>query len=265
MTKLALIGADPEVFVSRGPNIVHCIGLLGGTKESPVPVMGGALQEDNVLFEFNVDPSADANEFLSNIRMVLDQGANVLRMHMLKLTPGVSSHVYNPEVMASFPEKAFEFGCTPDYNAYGGVVNPSPSAVNECLRTAGGHVHIGFGHLSDVTKEQQERVGMMCDYLLGLPSLLEDNDELRRELYGKPGAIRYKSYGVEYRTLSNYWIWDDATVTLIHERAQRAYDMRHRLEELQALIPQADVQAAINNNDRAAATAMLSLIATLGV
>uniref|UniRef100_A0AAU6W078 Carboxylate amine ligase domain-containing protein n=3 Tax=unclassified bacterial viruses TaxID=12333 RepID=A0AAU6W078_9VIRU len=265
MTKLALIGADPEVFVSQGPNIVHCIGLLGGTKDAPVPVMGGALQEDNVLFEFNVDPSANPAEFLGNIRQVLAQGADVLRMHMLKLTPNVSSYIYPEEVMASFPEKAFEFGCTPDYNAYGGVVNPSPSAVNEFLRTAGGHVHIGFGHLSEVTKEQQERVGCMCDYVLGLPSLLEDDDDLRRELYGKPGAIRYKSYGVEYRTLSNYWIWDDATVTSIHARAQRAYDMRHRLEELQALIPQADVQAVINTNDRTSAVAMLNLIATTGV
>lgn len=265
-TKLVLIGADPEIFVSQGPNIVHCIGRLGGTKDEPFVVQGGALQEDNVLFEFNVDPTADPVQFLSHIRDVMSQGENILMMSALQLTPRVSSHVYNPEVMASFPEKAFEFGCTPDYNAFGGGINPSPTAVDECLRTAGGHVHIGFDHLSTVTKEQQERVGMMCDYLLGLPSMAEDKDELRRELYGKAGAIRYKSYGVEYRTLSNYWIWDDKMVETIHGRAQDAYGLRDRLEELQALIPQADVQAAINSNDRAGAAAMYSLVkTTLGV
>ena len=265
-TKLALIGADPEVFVSQGPNIVHCIGLLGGTKDEPYVVHGGALQEDNVLFEFNVDPTADPVQFLSHIRDVMAQGEDIISMSGLRLTPKVSSHIYNPEVISSFPEKAFEFGCTPDYNAYGGLVNPSPSAVDECLRTAGGHVHIGFNHLSTVTKEQQERVGMMCDYLLGLPSMAEDKDELRRELYGKSGAIRYKPYGVEYRTLSNYWIWDDAMVAVIHGRAQMAYDLRSRLEELQALIPQADVQQAINSNDRANSAAMYALVkSTLGI
>ena len=149
-TKLVLIGADPEVFVSQGCNIVHCIDLLGGSKDAPFVVQGGALQEDNVLFEFNVDPTADPVMFLSHIRDVMAQGESILFMSALRLTPKVSSHVYNPEVMASFPEKAFEFGCTPDYNAYGGGINPSPTAVNECLRTAGGHVLSTSGSKADV-------------------------------------------------------------------------------------------------------------------
>ena len=28
----------------------------------------------------------------------------------------------------------------------------------------------------------------------------------RAKLYGKPGAMRFKSYGLEWRTLSNYWL-----------------------------------------------------------
>lgn len=257
---LALIGSDPEAFVSQGPNIVHCIDKLGGSKESPRPVVDGGLQEDNVLFECNIDPSNNPEEFLARLRNVLAQGADVLKQHGLRLTPNVSSHVYNPEMMAYFPEKAFEFGCTPDFNAMTGEQNESPSATNECLRTAGGHVHIGFGHLCTVTKQEQERVGMMCDYLLGLPSVLEDDDDLRRELYGKAGAIRYKSYGVEYRTLSNYWVWDDETVRTIHRRAQMAFDERHRLEEFQAIVPQQEVQRVINTNSRAEASAMLKVL-----
>ncbi len=188
--------------------------------QAPLLVVGGAVQEDNVLFEFNVDPVNNPGEFLSNIRTVMEQGAEMLIGYGLRLQPNLSSHIYDN--MDGFPEKAFEFGCTPDYNAATGETNPSPSAVNQFLRTAGGHVHIGWNQLSEVNKEQQERVGMLCDYLLGLPSMLEDTDTRRRELYGKAGAIRYKSYGVEYRTLSNYWIWDDALVATIHDRAQEA-------------------------------------------
>lgn len=260
MSQLALIGADPEAFVAQGPNIVHCIDMLGGSKEAPRLVIDGAVQEDNVLFEFNVDASDDPEVFCQRIKHVLEQGSGILVDFGLRLVPNVSSHIYNPEIMASFPEKAFEFGCTPDFNAFGGGQNPSPSAVNECLRTAGGHVHIGFSHLCTVTKELQERVGMMCDYYLGLPSLLEDNDDRRRELYGKPGAIRYKQYGVEYRTLSNYWIWSDDLIKAVHARAQRAYNDVAKLEALQALVPQADVQGVINTNNRVEAMAMLKIL-----
>lgn len=255
---LALIGSDPEVFVSNGEDIHHCIDILGGSKRFPRLVVGGAVQEDNVLFEFNTNPTDDPKEFVSLVRSVLEQGQELLDPHGLFLRLGKSSHVF--DTMVGFPEKAFEFGCTPDFNAYGGTQNPVPTSVNPNLRTAGGHVHIGWSHLKPVTKEDQEAVGQMCDYLLGLPSLLEDDDDLRRELYGKSGAIRYKAYGVEYRTLSNYWLASDELIAKIHARAQQAFEQVDKLPVLQALVPQADVQRVINTNDRTTALAMLKVI-----
>ena len=258
MTKLALIGADPEAFVARGANIYHCIDMLGGSKDNPRTVMFGAVQEDNVLFEFNVDPTADPHEFLRNINEVLAQGSDILSDFGLRIRPNVSSHIYDS--LDGFPDKAFEFGCTPDYNAMTNEENPRPSAENLLLRTAGGHVHIGWSHLKPVTLQDQRDVMMMCDYLLALPSLLEDPDTRRRELYGKAGACRLKSYGAEYRTLSNYWIWDQAMIEVIHERAQRAYDTVHLLPVYQALISQEAVQECINNNDIATAKAYLEIL-----
>lgn len=259
MTQLALIGSDPEVFVvDFNQKVSHCIDMLGGSKAYPRVVFGGAVQEDNVLFEFNTDPTVDPEEFVKRIRDVLEQGQELLDPYGLRLKLGQSSHVYDS--MVGFPEKAFEFGCTPDYNAFTGQQNPVPSSVNPNLRTAGGHVHIGWSHFGEVTKAIQEQVGCMCDYMLGLPSLLEDDDDLRRELYGKPGAIRYKPYGVEYRTLSNYWISSDELIREIHTRAQLAYDRRDSLSLLQQLIPQSEVQQAINSNDRTTAIAMLKVM-----
>lgn len=258
MTKLALIGADPEAFVCSGMQIVHAIGMIGGTKDAPLPVLGGGLQEDNVLFEFNVDPTADAQVFADTIRDVLQQGADVLDWNGLQIKRGLSSHVY--ENMDGFPEKAFEFGCTPDYNAYTGLENPRPSATNQFLRTAGGHVHIGYDHVTTVTNDLSRAVMNMADYFLGLPSLFEDPDTRRRELYGKAGACRLKSYGAEYRTLSNYWIWDEAMIKTIHGRAQACFNKVEQLDLIQAMIPQADVQAAINTNDLVTAKAMLEIL-----
>ncbi len=45
------------------------------------------------------------------------------------------------------------------------------------------------------------------DAVLGIPAILLDDGLLRKQLYGKAGAFRPKEYGVEYRSLSNFWVF----------------------------------------------------------
>ena len=48
-----LIGTDPEAFVVRADGTVDIsVGKIGGSKEEPRPVDGGAVQEDNVLAKY---------------------------------------------------------------------------------------------------------------------------------------------------------------------------------------------------------------------
>jgi hypothetical protein len=55
----------------------------------------------------------------------------------------------------------------------------------------------------------------VLDTLL-LPLLLkQDKDVLRSTLYGKPGAMRIKPYGVEWRTPSNVWLNNRVTAEAI--------------------------------------------------
>lgn len=44
------------------------------------------------------------------------------------------------------------------------------------------------------------------DLFLGVPSILIDKDDRRRELYGKAGCFRFTAYGLEYRVMSGYFI-----------------------------------------------------------
>ena len=62
------------------------------------------------------------------------------------------------------------------------------------------------------------------DLFLGVPSVTLDSDTRRRELYGKAGAYRAKDYGVEYRTLSNFWIWKDSLKDWVYDQTQKAVD-----------------------------------------
>jgi hypothetical protein len=96
----------------------------------------------------------------------------------------------------------------PDYNAYTGEQNDPPSAKIK-FRCAGGHIHVGFDCPFNTEDEAQidirNRVKQL-DHTLFFMSLLWDEDDRRRQLYGKPGAFRYKPYGFEYRVLSNAWM-----------------------------------------------------------
>lgn len=261
MNKIALIGSDPELFVGRNGQILSAIGKVGGTKDQPRAVELGALQEDNVLLEFNTDPADSLEAFQRNIRTVMQQAKDSIRGFQLEVIESVSSHTYRTELLESFGPSAFIFGCEPDFNAWTGEPNVMPHDVDPGLRTAGGHIHIGFDHLvPEMSFELVNEVGQMCDYRLGLASVLMDKDDLRRQLYGKGGAIRYKPYGVEYRTLSNFWIFSDELVAWAYENALACFHERDKLKAYCDVISGDEVQRIINTNDKAAAKGALAAL-----
>jgi hypothetical protein len=258
--KHALIGADPELFVSNHGVVSSAIGLVGGTKEEPRPVPHGALQEDNVLLEFNIDPASNLDEFRFNIREVMKSAADTLAQFQRELILDMSSHSYLPSELRGFGKSAFVFGCDPDFNAWTGEPNPRPECDDPGLRTAGGHLHIGYSHLEEVDGRKNRDIIQMCDYILGLPSILLDKDDRRRALYGKGGAMRHKPYGTEYRTLSNFWLASDELLAWAYEGAVNAYAQMGKLDMYCDLISGQEVQRIINENDKVSARMALQTL-----
>jgi hypothetical protein len=216
-----MLGCDPELFLTREGSLYSAIDTWGGTKDNPRPLdelgEGFAVQEDNVALEFNIPPSATNQEFQENVNKIVNYLAENSKNQFGLLFSQLSAGEFPIEQLMDI--RAMEFGCDPDYNAWTGKKNPRPEAPNPLFRSAGGHVHVGIEHLS---KRDARRLGQLMDLHLGVPSLLIDKGEERKKLYGKAGAMRFKPYGMEYRVLSNFWIFSPSYQQWVWNSAERA-------------------------------------------
>lgn len=252
-------GCDPELFIINDKEeYVSAAGLIPGTKAEPFPVKCGAVQVDGMAAEFNIDPAVDFNQFNHNIATVLSELKKMLPAgHRLVAEPAVE---FSKEVFEEAPPEAKELGCTPDFNAWTGEVNPPPEpsglTAHGCsprLRTASGHLHIGWTEDEDASNVEHIQncndLVKQLDWYLGAWSLERDQDARRRLLYGKAGACRYKPYGVEYRVLSNFWVLSGARRLDVWNRMQKAIrDMRERFYPEVAADFNNTVIQAINTN-----------------
>jgi len=140
----------------------------------------------------------------------------------------------------SLSEASKVFGCAPSTNVYTkGDDKTSKIEVDPKKylgRSAGGHIHLGNAYHSYVNKDgtlkykddkaftssgqigirtekalkqDVETMVKMLDIVVGNTCVLLDRDPAnkeRRKNYGRAGEHRRKDYGLEYRTLSNFWL-----------------------------------------------------------
>lgn len=246
-----LIGCDPEVFVTRDGVYQNAHGLIAGDKKYPQKVRNGAVQVDGMALEFNTTPAATEDEFSFFVEDVYSQLRLMVPEYTVVTTPVA---MFTEEFLKSQPAASLELGCDPDYNAWDGFANERPDATRP-MRTASGHIHIGW--TNDVKEGDPEHEGMcraagkQMDFYLGLASIFYDPDTLRREMYGKAGAIRMKPYGVEYRTLSNAWLKSNSLTRWVYRSAVAGMQ---RLAGGEPLVEKyGDIQHIINTSDMKAA------------
>lgn len=230
-----LLGADPELWIydNKQQKIISADGLFPGTKENPFPVTHGAVQVDGMAAEYNILPARTVGEFVFNNVSVLRDLKSIIQHHNptldfdFKFQPVAD---FGAEYIASQREEAKRLGCTPDYNAWDdGKETPTPDAEMP-FRTSSGHIHIGWTKDMDITDPDHiEACCMMvkqldCQLGLYLPQIEGKDGPRRRELYGKAGAFRPKTYGVEYRTPSDVWLTHTSRMQMIFKRTKQAYE-----------------------------------------
>jgi hypothetical protein len=246
-----LVGADPECFVKLNGEFVSAHGLIPGDKKNPFPVSKGAVQVDGMALEFNISPASSADEFCINVEEVFAALKAMVPEYQVVATPVAD---FSAEHMAMQPAEALELGCDPDYNGWAQMANDKPNG-DRLFRTASGHIHIGWTNGEDITNNlhfsRAAAVARQMDFFLGLPSLFWDDDTRRREMYGKAGCFRPKSYGCEYRTLSNAWLNSKTLMQRVYNNVQ---DGMARLLEGNLLDEKyGDIQQIINASDKQAA------------
>lgn len=227
MSKLT-VGSDAEVaLVDMNGNPFSAEGLLGGSKTHPRITANGAVQEDNVLAEFNVNPASTVNEFVRNTNLVLQDLRDLIVPLDLSVSI-VATADFNPKQLRS--RQARRAGCDPDYNAWTIARNTPPTFVGRTMRSCGGHLHASFPE-AETDEGAPWKFSRILDLVLGVPSILMDRDSRRRELYGKAGAHRPKATkyndpynGVEYRVLSSFWLKSDELIAWAFNGVKFAHD-----------------------------------------
>ena len=240
------VGADPELFIGLNGKPHSAFGLIEGDKRRPTPVKDGAVQVDGMALEFNIDPADNEQEFVGRI--------NSVQSLILEMTPGfqlipLASVVFDKDHFDAQPDCAKILGCDPDFSGLTMAANRKPNG-RTTMRTAGGHVHVG-GFFTDDPFDAAHfyscgKLARLMDEQVGVYSVLFDLDDKRRSMYGAPSCFRPKKYGMEYRTMSNAWIFNSKITSLIYnftlDAVRKMFDRTYEIDPV--------VHEIIQNSDR---------------
>lgn len=219
------LGADPEVFLQTlNGEPQSSEGIIPGTKEEPTVISeaGHAIQPDNVMCEFNIPPVIDEDSWVRELQFCL----NYIRDEYGYPVATVPSMEFPPEALST--EQGKQFGCSPDFSAWS-TMPFEPPVPPKKMRYAGGHIHVGWDKPDEEVGHELVRA---MDLFLGVPAVLMDEDHARKSFYGNPGRMRPTSYGVEYRTLSNFWLQSEALMRWAFQQTQQAISFVNEGKEI---------------------------------
>lgn len=185
--------------------IVPCVGYCPGTKTDPFRssswAAGFALQEDNVMLEVNIPFSKNARDFGRAVERVNQIAIKYMAPHGLVPVLNVSEYLFLPKDLTS--PQAQNFACDPDFDAYLGGEERTNVPDFKNMRSCGGHIHLG-GDFKCPDWVAVLFFEMALYHAYGNDYVCPSNQS-RTQWYGRPGTFRPKPYGIEYRTLGNWW------------------------------------------------------------
>lgn len=251
------IGADPEVFVEDNKEtLIPAYEFLGSKKDTKVITdQGKRIYWDGFQAEFETDARHCNDEHTGSIWRGLHKLMEAARNHNPKAKLSDKTVMQIPEVLLDkAKDEHVSLGCMPSFNVYKDELElPKINPRSLPYRSAGGHIHFGCGKLDE---KRLERIVKGLDAILGVAcvSLFQKYDNpARRKMYGRAGEYRTPPHGLEYRTLSNAWMFHPTMTYLTFDMARKAfmfadYDLMDNWkateEEVRTCINNCDVELA---------------------
>ena len=253
------MGTDPEMFVKVGEKLLPAFKFLPAKEEaqtfSPVPFRHYTYDKmfwDGFQAEWTTaqsycclswlvdevqsalkDLDARAKAFNPLAELSLD---NVVRLPVALLN--------------ETPDAYVQLGCKPSRNAYKDKAMFAGNPRKLRYRFAGGHMHFELKHLTTI--ESKKAVIKVLDKVLGVwcvGAARSFDKPVRRKYYGLAGEWRAPSYGIEYRTPSNFWLSHPITMHAVFELGRAAISLYNSGKADWWIADEDEVQSVINNCD----------------
>lgn len=223
---------------------------------------------DGVQAELNPRPNTCRANLANEIKCCFIKLKEELAKENKGFTVDFSRAVEIPRAnLMELEEKSRTFGCAPSNSIYKtsskikGIKLENIDATEYRVRAAGGHIHIGkkgYTNLTAALTTHHEQTVKMLDILCGNTCVLLDRDEAnieRRKVYGKAGEYRLPEHGLEYRTLSNFWLTSYPLMSLAFGMARLAVQLiadakrEEYFEAFTSAVKPKKIHDAITNND----------------
>lgn len=277
------MGADPEFFFSDNEgNIVPSDQVI---PEKGLPVIikrkqwrGNDIPElvdihttsqivrDGIQAEINFQEPYICRQILCHqIQYVFETLDKIAAEKKLKLNFSTTVKLNDKQFEGLTPEQK-TLGCSPSLNIYDKKARVSVDGSTYPYRSTGGHVHMGTAQengffMKNVQKalDTPKALVPVLDAIVGNTCVLLDRDpgqKIRRENYGRAGEYRQPKYGLEYRTLGNFWLRSYPLASLVFSLSRlsvhivsQSTDDAPFLDDLWKVMDQEKIQRAINTNN----------------
>jgi len=223
------LGADPEVFVFAGRKLLPAYEFLPSKIDPKRP----SIYWDGFQAEWKYTVGQNClTMFVMDTQVQMRSLYRKARGHNDKATLSLQNVVTIPKpLLDKAPEQYVALGCEPSYNAYDMQPEKIADPREFRFRVAGGHAHFGGWK----GKGQHIHNVKVLDSILGVWAVGAARNidiPLRRRYYGMAGEFRAPRYahsqGLEYRTLSNFWLCHPRIMQVTFEIARGALAVAHQ-------------------------------------
>lgn len=229
---LPVMGTDPEFFLEKDGDIVPAFDWLPDKHSTLDGLFWDGFQAETTVDPFQSSHIPQCHQTLGrNIARQLE------KLGEKNLNIAAQSVWRIPSLMLQYASEAHvALGCDPSRNVYGthGRTVLEPRKLN--WRFAGGHLHFALDGVERNDPDNIRYLVKTLDAALGIPSvcLAQNYDHfIRRRYYGLAGEYRLPPHGLEYRTLSNFWLPAPEAFMLVFDLGRHALNLgRARLKNV---------------------------------